>query len=62
MVPQAKLVKMVILANLEDLVREDPSVHRVLVVSLELLVSPDSKALEDTLVQMVRRELLVPLV
>lgn len=62
MVPQAKLVKMVILANLEDLVREDPSAHRVLVVSLELLVSPDSKALEDTLVQMVRRELLVPLV
>lgn len=60
MVPQAKLVMMVIPANLEDLVREDPSAHRVPVVSPELLVSPDSKALEDTLVLMVRREFLVP--
>lgn len=50
---------MVILANLEDLVREEPSAHRVLVDSPELLVSPDSKALEDTLVQMVKRDLLV---
>lgn len=53
---------MVILANLADLVREDPSAHRVLVDSPEPLDFPDSKASEDTLVQMARRELLVSLV
>lgn len=60
--PQENQVKMVTPANLDDPVREAQLVLRVPVASLELLVFLDSKALEDTLAAMDRRELLVPLV
>lgn len=50
--PLARLVRMVIPENLEDLVREELLDHRVLVAFLEPLDFPASRALGDTMVWM----------